>query len=81
MVASAHIAATDALVTPCGLRCIMRHDSIFDFSAMYIYILFACLYRMLPTYPFLHFFITYLLHYLSFPLRIDPLCSVIVKGS
>jgi len=37
----------------------------------YIY----CLYRMLPRVSFflLHFFLTYLLPYLSFPLRIDPL--------
>ena len=35
---------------------------------------FACLYRTLPHLFFsLHFFLTYLLSYLSFPLRIDPI--------
>ena len=39
-----------------------------------LYILFACLYRMLLHLSlFLHFFLTYLLTYLSVPLRIDPL--------
>ena len=36
-----------------------------------------------PTYPFfLYFFLTYLLLYLSFPLRIDPLVSMldVLKG-
>ena len=37
------------------------------------YILFARLYRMLPNLLFFHFFLTYLLPYLSFHLRIDPL--------
>ena len=42
--------------------------------ALYIYILFACLYRIFPHLSFfLHFFLTHLLLYLSFPLRIDPL--------
>jgi len=40
-----------------------------------LYILFTCLYHMLPTCPlFVHYFLTYLFLYLSFPLRIDPLC-------
>ena len=39
-----------------------------------MYILFACLYCMLPHLSFfLNCFLTYLLPYLSFPLRIDPL--------
>jgi len=39
-----------------------------------LYVLFACLHHLLPTYPFFFtFFLTYLLPYLSFPLRIDPL--------
>ena len=39
------------------------------------YVLFACLYRMLPDLSFfLHFVLTYLLPYLSVPLRTDPLC-------
>jgi len=46
----------------------------FFISALYIYILFACLYRMLQHLSFsLHFLLTYLLFYLSFPLRTDPL--------
>jgi len=50
----------------------MRLDSIFDFGA--IYILLACLYRILPHLPFsFTVFLTYLLPYLSFLLRIDPL--------
>jgi len=53
-------------IAPCAL------DSILDFCA--IYLLFVCLYRVIPhLYLFLHFFLTYLLLYLSFPLRIDPL--------
>ena len=41
----------------------------------WFWLLFTCLYRMLPHLSFLlHFFLTYLLPYLSFPLRIDPLC-------
>ena len=80
MVASAHIAATDPLVTPCRLRCIMRHDSIFDFSAMYICI--VCLFISYAS----HLSFSSLFHYLSPPLLIfsfenDPLCSVVVKGN
>ena len=38
-----------------------------------LYILFAHLHRMLPHLSFfLHYFHTYLLHYLSFPLRTEP---------
>jgi len=56
----------------CGLRGVMRPW--FDFwFRRYIYILFVCLYRMLPRLFFLHIFLIYLLPYLSFPLRIDPL--------
>jgi len=44
------------------------------FWAHPVYRLFACSYGMLPTCLFLlHLFLTYLLPYLSFPLRIDPL--------
>ena len=43
----------------------------FLMSALYF---FACLYRTLPHLFFsLHFFLTYLLSYLSFPLRTDPI--------
>jgi len=45
----------------------------FLISALYTCILFTCSYRMLSSYPFLHFFLTYLLPYLPFLFRIDPL--------
>jgi len=45
-------------------------DSIFDFGAIYI---FACLYLVFPHLCFFHLSLAYLLPYLSFPLRIDPL--------
>ena len=60
-------------MSPVWASGIMRPYSIFNFGA--IYILFACLYRTLPHLSFsLHFFLTYLLPYLSFPLKIDLLC-------
>jgi len=44
------------------------------FLILVLYISFACLYHMLPHKSFfLYFFLTYLLPYLSFPLRTDPL--------
>ena len=62
--------------TSCGLApCKLRVPLIW-FLTLALYILFACLYRMLPHWSFfLHFLLTYLLPYLSFPLRIDPLHS------
>ena len=46
----------------------------FNFSILALHILFACLYRMLLHLSFfLYIFLTYLLLYLSFPLRIDLL--------
>jgi len=66
-----HVPACDTLA--CGLRGVMRPWFGFCFRR-YIYILFACLYRMLPHLSFfLHFFPTYLLAYWSFRLRIDSL--------
>jgi len=53
-----------------GAKCTI--DSIFDFGTIYYCLLvyIACF----PTYPFsLHFYLSYLLPYLSFPLRTDPL--------
>ena len=71
-----HLANTIELsmcsVAPCGLRGIMRPWLNFLFQC---YILFACLYRRLPhLFFFSSLFLTYLLPYSSFPLRIDPLC-------
>ena len=43
------------------------------FLILALCMLFACLYHMLPHLSFLHFFLTCLLPYLSFPLRIGPL--------
>jgi len=61
-----------SFVEPCaGSVAYCALDLIFDFGSVYIF--FACLYFMLPTSFFLHFFLTYLVPYLSFPLRIDPL--------
>ena len=51
-----------------------RNAPLIRFLISALYILFACLYRMLPTFPFfLQFLYTYLPPYLSLPLRIDPL--------
>ena len=51
------------------------HDApLIRFLISALYILFACLYRMLSYLSFFHhFFLAYLLPYLSLPLRIDPL--------
>jgi len=60
----------------CSLApCLLGHNAPFiRFLILALYLLFACLYRMLPHLSFfLHFFLTFLLPYLSFPLRIDPL--------
>ena len=60
-------------VAPFGLQDVMCPWFCFWFRS-YIYILFACLCRMLFRLSFfLHSFLTHLLPYLSFPLRIDPL--------
>ena len=51
-----------------------RNAPVIWFLILALCVLFACLYRMLPHSSFfLHVFFTYLLPYLSFPLRIDPL--------
>ena len=50
-----------------------RNAPLIRFWILARYILLACLYRTLPHLSFfLHVFLTYLLHYLTFRLRIDP---------
>ena len=54
-----------------ALRC---NAPLIRFLILVLYISFTCLYHMLPHKSFfLYFFLTYLLPYLSFPLRTDPL--------
>jgi len=53
----------------CGPLCAL--DSIFDFGAIYIFCLFIS--YAYPLILFFHFFLTYLLPYLYFPLRTDLL--------
>jgi len=56
------------------MRAPRRNAPLIRFLISALYILFACLYRMLLRLSFiLHFFFTYLLPYLSFPSRIDLL--------
>jgi len=51
-----------------------RNAPLIRFLISTLYIFFACLYRMLPHLFFFSLFsLAYLLPYLSFPLRIDPL--------
>ena len=58
-------------LTVCPVRCAL--DSFFYFGATYMYI--VCLYMSCASHLsfFLHFFLTHLLSYLSFSLRIDQL--------
>ena len=57
------------------VQAVGRNAPLIRLLILVLYILFTCLYHMLPTCPlFVHYFLTYLFLYLSFPLRIDPLC-------
>ena len=61
-------------VAGCPVRAPGRNAPLVRLSISALYILFGCLYRMLPHLPLLlHFFLTYLIPSLSFPLRTDPL--------
>jgi len=58
----------------CPVRAAGLNAPLIRFFISALYKLFACLYHTLRHLPFfLHLFLTYLLSYLSFPLRIDPL--------
>ena len=61
-----------ANVTLCRLQGVLRPDWIFDFGAIYIVCLFIS--YASPLILFSSLFPSYLLPYLSFPLRTDPLC-------
>ena len=50
-----------------------RNAPLIRFLILALYIFSACLYRMLTHVSFFHFFLTYLLSYLYFPLRTDLL--------
>ena len=50
-----------------------RNAPLIRFLISVLYLLFVCLYRMLSHLSFFHFFLTYLLPYLLFPLRIGVL--------
>jgi len=57
------------------VQAVGRNAPLIRLLILMLYILFTCLYHMLPTCPlFVHYFLTYLYLYLSFLLRIDPLC-------
>jgi len=61
-------------VIDCPMRALGHNATLIRSLISALYILFACLYPVLPHLSFfLHFFLIYLLPYLSFPLTIDPL--------